>query len=492
MKKIGLIVGLSFLAGAVFFALTFGYLQKTDNTKDTFLSPAVARAETSASDTVRAEEIKIVGPSFAPIVKKVRPAVVQVISEAIVEQRGFTFGDDFFDRFFNIPEKRREKVSGAGSGFFISSDGYIITNNHVVDNAIKITIIDIDNTEYTAKKIGADPKTDLALLKVKGDKHPFIELGDSNKLEVGEWVLAIGNPFGQSLTVTSGIVSAKGRELEGLEVEYQNFIQTDAAINRGNSGGPLIDMTGRAIGINSIILSSTGGNIGIGFAIPSNMARKVIQDLKKEGRVIRGFLGIRISDIPDSEAKDYDLERGGVLVESVDADSPAEKGGLKRYDVIVAVNGEEVKSASKVKTMIANLNPGESVELTFFRGKEKKTTRLTVGEAPETEKIRRTGEDGVGTTVDLGMVLIDNSRAAAEKYELSTSRGIIVKEVKRGSNADENGIREMDIILRVNRLEIENTTQFREFIASRPRGSRILLVINRDGTEYLLRYTLPE
>lgn len=474
MKKIGLTAGLSFLAGALFFALTFGYLHNSNN-NDTFLSPEVARAET----------IKMTGLNFAPIVKKVRPAVVMVQTEGFIERRGFSFGDDFFDRFFNAPRSRREKVSGSGSGFFISKDGYIITNNHVVKDAIKITIIDINNKEYSAKKIGTDPKSDLALLKVKGNNHPFIELGDSNKLEVGEWVLAIGNPFGQNLTVTSGIVSAKGRELEGLEVEYQNFIQTDAAINRGNSGGPLINMEGKAVGINSVILSSTGGNIGIGFAIPSTMARKVMKDLKKEGRVVRGFLGVRIQDIKDSEASDYDMEKGGILVVTVDADSPAEKAGIKRYDVIIEVNGKEIKSGTKLKTMIANLNPGDSVALTVLRGREKKNISVVVGEAPDTLKVA----DG---SIDLGMVLINNSRTIAERYELDTSRGIMVKEVERGSNAYENGIKAGDVILSVNRIEIESVAQFRKFISSRRRGSRVLLVINRGGNEYLAKYTLPE
>jgi serine protease Do len=479
MKKFGLTVGLSFLGGAIFFALTFGYLQNSNNSEP-FLSPDLARAET----------VKTKGWNFAQIVKKVKPAVVQVISEAIVERRGFSTGDDFFDRFFDFPRRRQERVSGSGSGFFISKDGYLITNNHVVKNAVKITIIDINNKEYEAKKIGTDPKSDLALLKVDEGEHSFIELGDSNKLEVGEWVLAIGNPFGQSLTVTSGIVSAKGRKLEGLEVEYQNFIQTDAAINRGNSGGPLINMEGKAIGINSVILSSTGGNIGIGFAIPSNMARKVMRDLKNEGRVIRGYLGVQIYDIPDREAEEYDMEQGGVYISIVEPDSPAEKAGVKKYDIVIKLNGEDVTTASKLQTMVANLSPGDSLELTIIRGKEKKKITAVVGEAPDTLRVRPGGDSAV--TVDLGMVLMGNSPAIARRYELDTSQGIIVKEVSRGSNAQQNGIRAMDIILRVNRVEIESISQFRDFISSRKPGSRVLMVINRGGTEYLARYKLPE
>ncbi len=212
--------------------------------------------------------------------RKVKPAVLKIISESVVQSRPM-FGNDFFDQFFNAP-RRPEKRSGEGSGFFISPDGYILTNNHVVQDAIKVKVYNIDKTEFTAKIIGTDPKTDLALLKINVKNVPFIELGDSSAEEVGEWVLAIGNPFGQDLTVTSGIISAKGRQL-GL-AQYEDFLQTDAAINMGNSGGPLINMKGEAIGINSTILSPSSGNIGIGFAIPSNMAKKVVADLKIQGQ----------------------------------------------------------------------------------------------------------------------------------------------------------------------------------------------------------------
>ena len=249
-------------------------------------------------------------------------------------------------------------------------------------------------------------------------------------------------------------------------------------------------MEGKAIGINSIILSSTGGNIGIGFAIPSNMARKVMTDLKKEGRVIRGYLGVNIIDILDREAEEYDMDRGGVIISSVEPDSPAEKAGIKKWDVVIRINGEDVKTASKLQTMVANLSPGDSLELTIVRGNEKKKLTAVVREAPDTIKVRPGGDSGI--TVDLGMVLMDNSPAIARRYELDTSEGIIVKEVKRGSNAQQNGIRGMDIILRVNRLEIESISQFRDFISSRKAGSRVLMVINRGGTEFLARYKLSE
>lgn len=475
MKKIGLIVGISFIAGAIFFALTFGYLQKSESDKPV-LSPNIARAET----------IRVDGLNFAPLVKRVRPAVVKVISESIVDRGGSIFGDDFFDRFFSIP-KRREKVSGVGSGFFISSDGFILTNHHVVKNAVKISIFDIENKEYKAKKIGVDPKTDLALLKIKGKNFPYIELGDSNGVEVGEWVLAIGNPFYQDLSVTAGIISAKGRQLGAADIE--DFLQTDAAINRGNSGGPLINMEGMVIGINSAIIAPTGGNVGIGFAIPSNLAKKVVQDLKSKGRVVRGFLGVNIQTISEGDAKDLDLKTGGVLIVKVEEASPAQKAGLKKYDLIVAIDGENIKTADEVKLRIANLSPGDVTELTIYRGNEKKNLKVKVGEAPDTIKFR-SEEDN--RSMDLGMVMVENSTALAREYELKTSKGLLVREVNRNGVAYENGIRQGDVILAVNRTEVNTLEAFRNMISDKEPGSSVFFYINRFGQEFFIKFILPE
>jgi serine protease Do len=495
MKKIGLIAGLSFLVGALFFALTFGYLQEKGR-QGVVLAPAAAQAETAVQDrTDEAPKFTEGRFSFAPVVKKVKAAVVKVTSESLVDRRRSRFHDDFLDRFFNTPRGNRgrgerERVSGTGSGFFISADGYILTNNHVVQNAIKIKITDINKKEYVAKKIGVDPKTDLALLKIKGSGFPYIQLGDSDALEVGEWVLAIGNPLGQDLSVTSGIVSAKGRQLSGLEVDYQNFIQTDAAINQGNSGGPLLNMEGKAIGINSAILSTSGGSIGIGFAIPANMANKVIADLKREGRVIRGYIGVSILEIADSEAEQYDLPSGGILVMKVEDGLPAQKAGLEKYDLIVGINGKKVKTSAELRTIIANHDPGESLRLTFFRDGKKKSLQVKVIEAPDSLTIRSDDNEG-GKLIELGMTLTDNNRDYARQNDLDTSEGIVITKVDRGGVADQHNLRAGDIILGVNRTTIVSVRQFRRIMAEKS-GSRVFLSINRNGRESFIRFSVPD
>lgn len=476
MKKIGFIAGVSFLVGALFFALTFGYLHKTENNKP-IISQDITFAETTKTNMI----------NFAPLVKKVRPAVVKVLSESIIETRGSPFGDDLFDRFFSIP-KRKRKATGIGSGFIISKDGYIITNNHVVKNAIKVKIVTLDKMELIAKIIGTDPKTDLALLKVKANNLPFIKLGDSNKVEVGEWVLAIGNPFGQSLTVTSGIVSAKGRQL-GL-AEYEDFIQTDAAINRGNSGGPLVNMEGKVIGITSAIIAPMGGNVGIGFAIPSNMAKKVINDLKTKGRVVRGWLGISIQELSKSDAKEYDLPEAGIIISSVEEGSPAKRAGLKKLDFITKINGERVTTGDELKTKIADSNPGTIIELTIYRGTNKEKIKVKIGEAPDTLKFKAKGEDG--RSFDLGMILVKNNRSLSREYELNTSKGVLVKKVERGSIALQHGIKAGDVILGINRIVINSVDDFRRAISKKEPGSNVFLYINRYGNEFIRKFTLPE
>jgi serine protease Do len=481
MKKAGFVAGLSFLAGAIFFALSFGYLHKSGD-RPAAIGPDVAEAQSVPT------ALPAGNTSFVPVVKKVRPAVVRVVSEVMVESGGSPFGDDFFGQFFNMPHQR-QKQTGMGTGFYISADGYILTNNHVVADAVTVRVYNIDKEEFKAKVVGTDPKTDLALLKVNVKNVPFIELGDSNAAEVGEWVLAIGNPLEQDQTVTAGIISAKGRQL-GL-AQYEDFLQTDAAINRGNSGGPLVNMRGQAIGINSSILSPTGGNIGIGFAIPSDMAKKVISDLKSKGRVVRGWLGISMPSQPitEGDAKELGLAHGGVIIAKVEEDSPAAKAGLKRYDLITAINGRVVKESSDVMMEIANTAPGDTVTMDYYRGQEKNHVSLKVGEAPDSVNVQSREE---GRNMDLGMTMVKNSQALARQYELKTSQGLLVQQVERDGAAAENGLQPGDIILAINRAELDSVEQFRSVIARKKPGESIFLLINRDGNESFIKFRLPE
>jgi len=477
MKKIGLIAGLSFLAGALFFALTSGHLQKSE-IQGTIFSP----------DTVQAEAIKVDALNFAPLVKKVRPAVVKVFSEKIV-QRWNINRNDFFDRFFRTP-RSQEPVEGLGSGFIISADGYIITNNHVVEQAKRVRIVTIDKQEFVATIIGTDPATDLALIKVKGKNLPFIELGDSDKAEIGEWVLAIGNPFYQDLSVTAGIISAKGRQLRQSNDVYEDFIQTDAAINRGNSGGPLVNMAGNVIGITSQIIGPSGGNVGIGFAIPSNMAKKVIRALKKEGRVIRGHLGISIQERSEAYAKEFDLASSGLVIVKVEKNSPAESVGLEKNDIIIKFNGKPIKSSNKLRTEIADMGPGKIIELTVMRGKKEMTFKTKIGERPDTVHYQTQGE--TRRSISIGMELTKNNRSIAREYELSTSRGLVVMRVESNSAASRAKLRKLDVILEINGRPVTTLDEFRNFLSKKKPGSRVLLYVNRRGKVGDIILQLPE
>ncbi len=475
MKKISLIAGVSFFLGAVFFALIFG----TSNGVNIVSAEQIGHIDNTPVP------INMRSFSFAPLVKRVRPAVVKVISKTIAGGES-SYGNSLLERFFR---QRRREVTGVGSGFLISSDGYIITNNHVVENAVKVTVKTIDNKEYPADIVGKDVKTDLALLKIDGKKFPFVELGNSSKVEVGEWVLAIGNPLNQDLSVTSGIISAKGRQLD--VAEYVDFLQTDASINHGNSGGPLINMKGKVIGINSVIITQSGGSVGIGFAIPSDMAKKIIGDLKTRGSVVRGWMGISIKALLEKEAKEYGLPSAGILIKTVELDSPAKKSGLKKYDFIITINGKRIKTANDLKRIIGNSSPGTTVSLTVLRGRKNTKTKIQVkiGKAPDTIKYNPMGNRGKNT--DLGMVLVNNSIALKRQYELTTAKGILVKSVDRNGFASEYGIRRGDIIFGINRTEVGNIAQFKDMLDEIKPGMVIRLWINRNGYESSIRVQLP-
>lgn len=423
---------------------------------------------------------------FVTIAEKVGPAVVKIEAEKVEKVRTFGFREDwpfedFWDRFFGQPQPREReyRATAQGTGFFLSQDGYILTNNHIVEYAAKVKVSTLQGNDYIAKIVGTDAKTDLALLKIEGENVPFVELGDSAQLKVGEWVLAIGNPFGLEHTVTAGIVSAKGRQLGvGANVpEYQDFIQTDAAINRGNSGGPLVNMKGEVIGITSNILAPAGGNIGLGFAIPSNLAKKVVSQLKEKGRVIRGKIGVTITEISEEEKEAFKLkEKNGALVNSVEKGGPAEKAGIKPYDVIIAVNGEKVRDPNDLKLKIADVQPGKKVDITVIRDGKELTLTVTAEELePEEEKPATTETDK-----DLGFSVRELTPALARRYGFRTQAGLIITQVREYSDAARKGLAVGDIILEVNRKKVTTVEDFEKILKDVESGQVLLLLVRRE------------
>ena len=424
---------------------------------------------------------------FVTIAERIGPAVVRIEADRREPARsqGFgdewPFGDDFF-RFFNRP-RQQEPESGTvqvgGTGFFITADGYILTNNHLVekDKTTRVAVTTLAGSEYQAKIVGTDPGTDLALLKIEAKGLPFAELGDSAKVKVGEWVLAIGNPLGMEHTVTAGIVSYKGRSIDTQS--YQDFIQTDAAINRGNSGGPLINTKGEVVGINSTILTAGfAGNIGIGFAIPSDIAKKVVVQLKEKGRVVRGRLGVQIRDLTDGMVKQWDLKsKAGAVVISVEPDSPAELAKMKQYDVIVRVNGEPVKNGEDLRFKIADILPGTKVDLAVVRdGKETKVAAVVDELEPEQEKGQVASADK-----DIGVSVVALSPANARRYGLRTTEGLLITEVRRGSEAAREQLAAGMIILEVNRKKVATVRDFEDILKRTASGEEIILLVRQEA-----------
>lgn len=396
-------------------------------------------------------------PSLAPLLREVTPAVVNI---AVVSQTPARsnplFDDPFFERFFNLPEQREPQPrQSAGSGVIIDAEnGYVLTNHHVVANATEIEVTLSDRREFNATLIGSDEGTDIALLQIDADGLTALEIGDADELEVGDFVIAIGNPFGLGQTVTSGIISALGRS--GLNLEgYEDFIQTDASINPGNSGGALIDLDGKLVGINTAIVSPAGGNVGIGFAVPTNMAEDVVAQLLEYGSVRRGRLGIFIQDVtPElAEALDLDVESGAV-VNQVEPGSAAENAGIEPGDVIVGFNGEEISGSTDLRNKVGLVRAGSEAEIEYLRNGARRTVRATIGEAGD---VSLAGGGG-GQTIDR-VQGAQFSNLGRDHPQYGRVDGVLITRVQQGSRAARNGLMEGDIVTAVNRTQVSNVQE---------------------------------
>ncbi len=439
------------------------------------------------------------GKAFRSVAKQVSPAVVYIQVEKELEQRGggsnpfegHPFGEEFFRRFFGQPPQQQDnqrdvpkrRTTGQGSGFLISADGYIMTNNHVVGEADKVTVQLLDGREFEAEIVGTDPPTDVALIKIDADeKLPFLRLGDSDRLEVGDWVLAFGNPFGLSHTLTAGIVSAKGRSGIGL-TDYENFIQTDAAINPGNSGGPLVNLDGEVVGMNTAIFSRSGGYMGIGFAIPINMAKNIRKQLAEQGAVTRGRIGVYIQDLTKELAESFDIDqRQGILVAQVMEGSPAAEAGIKQGDIILELDGDKVEQVAKFRNRISLTRPGTTVKLLVLRDGKKKKLDVTIGAQDADEQGRPTA---AGELPELGMSLQTLTAELAEQFGYEDAAGVLVTNVESGSLAARAGIKRGDLIEEVNRREVSAPEQVKSLIKESRKKTVLLLVRQGDASRYL-------
>ncbi|HWP47187.1 MAG TPA: DegQ family serine endoprotease [Candidatus Limnocylindrales bacterium] len=445
----------------------------------------------SFADERQIQDLQKMSFSFRTVAKKVTPTVVNisVVQTIRPSQFGFRndpfrdfFGDDFFERFFGIP--REFKNRGLGSGVIVSEKGYILTNNHVVGKADEIKVTLADKREFTAKVVGTDPKSDVAVIQIKARDLPVARLGNSDDIEVGDWVVAIGNPFGLNQTVTVGVISAKGRANMGI-ADYEDFIQTDAAINPGNSGGPLVNLDGEVIGINTAIFSRSGGYQGIGFAIPINMAKSIMQSLIENGKIVRGWLGVQIQPVTEDVARSFGLSKAeGVLVGDVTKGSPAERAGFKRGDIIIRYGNRDVNDPNQLRNMVASTPVGEKVPIEIIRDGHHQTLTVEIAELPA--EIASAGTPGKEVS-ELGIQVQNLTPDLASRLGYEGDHGVVVVEVEPGSLADESGIQRGDLIKEVNRQEVRNLSDYNRAIAKAGKSDQILFLIRRgDSTFYLI------
>jgi serine protease Do len=454
--------------------------------------------------------VQIAPPSFSSLIEAVQPAVVSIASTRMMAPNAMRQIPDlelpegspfkkFFEEHFKgrIPEAMpNAEMQAMGSGFIVDPEGFIVTNNHVIDGAEEITVILHDGTRHVAKLKGRDPKTDLALLKIESDEElPYVRFGDSEKTKVGDWVVAMGSPFGLGGSVSAGIISARGRDIHSGP--YDDYLQIDAPINRGNSGGPLFDASGKVVGINTAIFSPSGGSVGIGFAIPAALAEPVIAELQSTGRVARGWLGVHIQSVDKTLAESLNLEKEeGALVSSVEPDSPADRSGLKVGDVILNFNGEDVEDARVLPRMVANTDDGDRVNVSVWRDGKRKSLDVTLGSLPSEATLAMGGteaaEDG---TPKLGVTLSALSKEAKEHYNLSDDEvGVLIVDVASNSPAAKHGLKRGDIIARIGQTRVTRPDEVVDAVKRIAKEERktVLLLIKRDGVSRFVAVPLEQ
>jgi len=451
-----------------------------------------SKSAVNSSDNAYAAATEL--PNFVALANRLSPAVVNISTSQTVkaprllpepfpspfgEGDPFEFWERFFGRQFPYQEPFRQR--SLGSGLVIEADGHILTNYHIIANAEEIRVKLSDGREYEAKVIGKDPKTDIALIKIVADESlTTVSLGDSDKLQVGEWVLAIGNPFGLDRTVTAGIVSAKGRIIG--TGPYDNFIQTDASINPGNSGGPLINMRGQVVGLNTAIFTRSGGNIGIGFAIPINLVKDLLPELKSKGKVVRGWLGVTIQKVTPALAESLGLDRPrGALVGFVAPESPAKRGGMKVGDVITEFDGRKIEQSDELPLFVARTPVGKRVQVQVIRDRKEMILSVSVGEVKEEEVIASAEREN-----DLGLTVHNVTPQIAERLGLDRAEGVVVRSVRPGSAADEAGLRRGDVILEIDRKAIKSLSDFQKAVSNIEKDKVILVLVDRGETTLFL------
>jgi serine protease Do len=469
-KMIRKFIGINFIIIAI--ALVFGMLPADAESTDYFDAPA----------------------SFNQLAEMVSPAVVNIRTVKTIKGGGPVFRQfqrdpwgknspfkEFFERYFGDEMQREFKQPSLGSGFIIDKDGYVVTNNHVIEDADQIKVKLKDEHEFDAKIVGRDPNTDIALLKIESTQDlPTVKLGDSDALKVGQWVVAIGSPFGLEHTVTAGIVSAKGRVIGSGP--YDDFIQTDASINPGNSGGPLLNLKGEVIGINTAIIAS---GQGIGFAIPVNLAKNIIVALKNEGEVTRGWLGVAIQDLNADMAEYYGVEeKEGVFVADVFEGDPADRAGIKAKDIILEVNGEKIKNSRQLTSMIAGISVGDSARIKILRDGKEKTVTVKIAKRTE-DRLAARGRPKEAAE-EFGIRVSDLKPEIMQQFNMDETSGVIVTRVESGSKGEDAGVRVGDIIKEINRKSVKNTNDYEEILGRIASGETVNFFIRRKNAGFLV------